>query len=86
MTGLVRMLPPDSGRPRRSEMTATERVALVVYRLLDGAEMTTAEVAELAEMTWHGAEKLLDRASRTVPVFKDGQVWRLIPQDDNDGE
>lgn len=67
MTGIVRMLPPDDER-ERSEMVTTERVALVVYRLLGGASMTTREVAEIAEMTWHGADKMLDRASRVVPL------------------
>jgi hypothetical protein len=66
MTGIVRMLPPD-GERSRSEMVTTERVALVVYRLLDGAEM--------AEMTWQGAERLLDRASRVVPITKHEGRW-----------
>ena len=57
----------------------TERVALVVYHILEGAEMTTAEVAALSGLkTWEGAERMLDRASRVVPITKYESRWRRV--------
>lgn len=54
----------------------TERVALVVFHLLEGAELTTAEVADMAGVQWSGAEKMLDKASRVVPITKYESKWR----------
>ncbi len=59
--------------------TTTERVAVVVLCLADGGKLTTAEVAELAGVSWHGAELMLERASRVVPIVKAGGVWQRHP-------
>lgn len=57
----------------------TERVALVVYHLLEGAELTTAEVQDMAGLkNWEGAERLLDKASRVVPITKYESRWRRV--------
>lgn len=63
--------------PSREVVGTTERVAKVVYHLLvEDAEMTTAEVAAMTGITWQGAEQLLDRASRVVPITKYESKWR----------
>ena len=54
-----------------------ERVATVVYTLLvEEAELTTREVAERTGLTWQGAEQMLDKASRVVPITKYESRWR----------
>lgn len=70
---------PDSTAVISEEraINTTERVALVVYHLLEGAELTTAEVQEMAGLkNWEGAERMLDKASRVVPITKFDSKWK----------
>lgn len=59
-------------------LTSTERVGLVLMRLLSGSTPTTREVAELTGMTPHGARKLLLRLCRVVPLTQVEGCWQLI--------
>jgi hypothetical protein len=59
-------------------LTSTERVVLVLMRLLGGATPTTREVAELTGMTNEGARKLLLRLCRVVPLTQVEGCWQLI--------
>lgn len=59
-------------------LTSTERVVLVLVRLLSGSTPTTREVAELTGMTPHGARKLLLRLCRVVPLTQIEGCWRLV--------
>lgn len=56
--------------------TTTERVAFMVFQLLEGAEYTTRDVARLTSMTWQGADEMLNKASRVVPITKYNTRWR----------
>ena len=56
--------------------TTTERVALSVYRIMEGAQPTTREVATMSGVTWQAADRMLDNASRVVPIVKDRGRWR----------
>lgn len=56
--------------------TTTERVAYAVYQILEGAELTTAQIAEITHMTWVGADEMLNRASRVVPIAKVDTRWK----------
>jgi hypothetical protein len=60
------------------ELTSTERVVLVLMRLLAGATPTTREVAEFTGLTPHGARKLLLRLCRVVPLTQVEGCWQLV--------
>lgn len=62
---------------KASDMTATERAATLVHRLSLGQQLTVAQVAKDMDMTVRGARYLMNRASRTVPIFADRGVWRM---------
>ena len=58
--------------------TVTERVGLVVWHLAHGEAMQTRDVAEMTGLTWDGAQKLMIRLSRMVPVYQDQQgFWQV---------
>ncbi len=59
-------------------LTSTERVVLVLMRLLSGATPTTREVADLTGLTTEGARKLLLRLCRVVPLTQIEGCWRLL--------
>lgn len=58
------------------EYTAQERAAMVTLKMALGEEATTAEIAEQFGMTWHGADKMMNRISRVIPLMKDGSRWK----------
>lgn len=59
-------------------LTSTERVVLVLMRLLSGSTPTTREVAEFTGLTPHGARKLLLRLCRVVPLTQVEGCWQLV--------
>lgn len=56
----------------------TERVGIVVWELATGNEFTTAEVAELVNMTMQGAHILLAKLCRVLPVSLEDGIWRRM--------
>ncbi|NLX42133.1 MAG: hypothetical protein GXY79_01490 [Chloroflexi bacterium] len=61
-------------------MTSQERAALAVVWLNDGAQLTTAELAERLGMTWGGAWRLMHRLARVLPIDQeDGRWFRVEP-------
>lgn len=55
--------------------TTTERVAYVAFQVALGAEFTTAEIAAKCGITPRGADKLMERASRVIPIVKMESRW-----------
>lgn len=60
------------------EYTTTERVTVVVVKLLFGEQLTTAEIASLTGMSWHGANSLMLRISRVLPIVKINKIWTVV--------
>jgi hypothetical protein len=58
--------------------TTTERVAYAAFHVLEGAVLTTAQVAEMTNMTWQGADELMNRMSRVVPIVKIDSRWQTL--------
>ena len=58
------------------EMVTTERVAIVVYRLVSGQRGTTADIAEWVGLTRFGAWDMLSRISRVLPVAIIDGCWQ----------
>lgn len=56
--------------------TPTEKAAEVTYLIIQGQEMTTSDVAERFGTTWQGADKLMNKVSRRVPIYKDERDTR----------
>lgn len=75
------MVQGGSVTKQRNELTVTERAAFIGWRLMAGDAWTTAEVAALLGMSWHGAYDMLNRASRILPICQDAQKrWTRIPE------
>lgn len=61
------------------EAVTTERVGIVVYLLARGRVMTTAEAAQIANVSRRGALYMLSRLSRCLPLYmSDDGKWRFI--------
>lgn len=56
--------------------TPTERVAYVAFMLAEGAEYSTAEVAHKCGISLRGAYALMNKASRVIPIYKEGTRWK----------
>lgn len=64
----------------RPENTPYEKAARITYLLCAvGIAMTTAEVAEEAELSHRGALYLLEAISRKCPIYQDElHIWRKL--------
>lgn len=61
---------------RLSDYTPRERAALIAVDIVaDERVMTTAEIAERLEMTWHGARDLMNDISRVISVRCTDGYW-----------
>ena len=65
-------------------MLPTERIALCTAKLMQGRAMTVREIAQEFEMSTSGAQRMLERISRVLPLVvderqpkSDGYVWRI---------
>ena len=72
------------------EMVTTERVAIVVYRLVSGQRGTTADIAEWVGLTRFGAWDMLSRISRVLPVAIIDGCWQyanmeMLESENGDG-
>lgn len=56
----------------------TERIALAVWLLGTGGNITTAELAQKCEMSTGGAYKLLHRINRVIPLACTDGRWRIV--------
>lgn len=62
---------------KASELTSQERAAKITYKLAKGKKMTTGEIAKELGVTWHGASKMMNTISRTIPIYRSGQNWTM---------
>lgn len=60
------------------EFVATERAAYIVYLLMTGKTLTTAEIATELGTTYNGAWRLMQKVSRRVPVRHDLGFWFIL--------
>lgn len=68
---------------RRSELTVTERVAFISWRLMAGDVWTTSEVAALMGLDWSATYRRLEMMSRILPIYQDDQKrWRRVVETD----
>jgi hypothetical protein len=58
--------------------TATERAGLIVVELMNGEELTTRQVAEVANMSMWGAWALMIRLCRVLPIEYSESRWRIL--------
>ena len=58
--------------------TPQERAALVTFQILDGAQLTTPEIAESVGVSRQAAWRMMQGVSRVVPVYQDGDRWRRM--------
>lgn len=56
----------------------TERVGVVAWRLAQGVQMTTYDVAEWTGLTHSGAWYLLTRLSRVLPIVLIDKHWQCV--------
>ena len=61
--------------PEIEDLITTERVAVVVYRLMLGERLTTAAVADLTGISWSGAYYMMTKISRVAPVVQCSGHW-----------
>lgn len=57
------------------EYVATERVGVIVWQLAHGDTLTTAQVAELAELSYSGAHKMMQKLTRSIPILCFNGEW-----------
>jgi hypothetical protein len=63
---------------RRLEWTAHQKAGQVVAWLLEGEAMTTRDIADKTEMTWHGARYMMEMLSLTLPIVQVDGEWRWM--------
>lgn len=58
--------------------TAQERAALAAWLLMQGGLYTTAQIAERVGLSREGAHAILDKISRSIPIWQDERGrWQL---------
>jgi hypothetical protein len=61
------------------ELTAQERAFDVAFRLAEGEELTTRQVAEMTGLSMTGAWYLMQRGARVRPITQDGRGrWKRV--------
>ena len=61
-----------------TETTPVQKAAEVTYMIVNGETFTTAEIAERYNMSWSGADRLLNKISGKVPICKEESKWRKV--------
>lgn len=66
---------------RDEELLPTETIAAVIYALTRRRSMSTQEAADVGCYTYHSADLVLQKASRTVPIAKTGRgEWAIVDE------
>ncbi len=61
------------------ELTSIERTALAVWLLVNCEHgMTAREMSQHLGLGYGGSHYLLRAASRVVPLYQDGERWKLL--------
>ena len=61
-----------------TDVTPTERVAIVVRDLAHGQQLTPRQVADMTACNLGTAYRVLERISRVLPVYEDGGRWAWL--------
>lgn len=56
----------------------TERTAVIVWLLADGARLRTVDIARLLGIDWDSAHVMMERISRVTPVTKVDKCWQVM--------
>ena len=56
----------------------TERTAVIVWLLADGARLHTVDIARLLGIDWDSAHVMMERISRVTPVTKVDKCWQVM--------
>lgn len=64
--------------PAPRERGAHVRAAIVTLRLVAGQHLTTAEVADLTDLQWSGAYRLMNNLSLELPITQIDGKWQWI--------
>ena len=59
----------------------TERTAVIVWLLADGARLRTVDIARLLGIDWQGAYRMMERISRVTPVTQVEKRWQKYSKD-----
>lgn len=65
----------ESAADVHGELVTTERVAIVVGRIMLGKRMTTREIAEYVALSPSGAWRMMDKIGRVLPIRQVDDVW-----------
>ena len=58
------------------DWTPTERISWTTWQIAHGEVLTTKQVAESTGISWHGAQKMLCRMSRRLPILQLNGGWQ----------
>lgn len=61
--------------PMDQQYVPTERSALIVLFLMQGSQLSTAEIARLTGLTPQGAWSMLQKICRVVPLYQENGMW-----------
>ena len=53
----------------------TERIALVVFWLVQGSQLTTGDIARLAGISQQGAWSMMQKICRVLPLYQENGLW-----------
>lgn len=67
---------------RLTEVTPTERAAIVTLALAEGQELEPEQVADMTECDLSTAYKVLKRISRVIPLAEYEGRWSLVRASD----
>lgn len=57
--------------------TSSERVAIVVWYMAHGMNLSTQEVSRMTGLKMRGALALMYSISRVVPIYQEKDIWRI---------
>lgn len=67
---------------RLTEVTPSERIAIVTLALAEGQELEPEQVADMTECDLSTAYKVLKRISRVIPLAEYEGRWSLVRASD----
>jgi len=61
----------------KDDFTAQEKASSIAWKIAAGQGFTTRQVADEFNITWHGANRMLNTISRVIPISPNSTgVWR----------
>lgn len=67
---------------RQTEVTPTERAAIITLALAEGKELEPEQIADMTECDLSTAYKVLKRISRVIPLAEFEGRWSLLRAED----